>query len=468
VAATLLCAGKKKPMNLKKIALIFGVVLVLAAIVGFTVYQSQKNVVAVQTARVQKGDLNSVVSGSGEIKPKTFTNVGALAFGQITRLYVHEGDHVKRGQPLAQVDNTQPTANVAAGRAGVQASRTDAVAADAGYKTAVADLARAKADEQQKRLDYERAKGLYDQQLIAKADFDAKDAAYQASASGLQQAEARIAQTRAQMESANQRISQASAQLTATSDVLHKTSYVAPYDGVVTSLPVREGETVVMGIQNAPGSTLMTVADMSVVTAEIKVDETDIINVRMGQPAEVTIDAVPGQKFKAHVTEIGNNAMLRSTGVSTSQSNSASEEAKDFKVVVTLENPPENLRPGLSATAKITTATRQNALTIPIQALTVRNKKELEAKPASDAVQAAAPPSKAKEEDQQGVFVIRNKKAVFIPVKTGIAGTTDIEVTDGLKDGDEIVSGSYRVLRTLRNNASVKIDNSSPTKDENK
>lgn len=453
-------------MNGKKIAVALAIVVVLAGIVGFTIYQSRKNVVAVQTAKVQKGDLQSVVSGSGEIKPKTYTNVGALAFGQITHLYVHEGEQVKKGQPLAQVDNVQSSANVAAGRAAVQASRTDAVAADAAYKTAIADLERAKADEEQKRLDYQRAQGLYNQQLIAKQDFDLKKATYEASASGLQQAQAHIAQTKAQLESANLRVGQSSAQLTATSDVLHKTSYVAPYDGIVTSLPVREGETVVMGIQNAPGSTLMTVADMSVVTAEIKVDETDIINVKMNQPAEVTIDALPGKKFPAHVTEIGDNAMLRSTGVSTSQSSSASEEAKDFKVVVTLDDPPKDLRPGLSATAKITTDSRKNVLSIPIQALTVRNKKELEQKSASGSVQAAAPPSKTKDEDQQGVFVLRNGKAVFVPVKAGIAATTDIEVLDGLKEGDEIVTGSYRVLRSLKNNTSVKVDNSAPVKDQ--
>jgi len=454
-------------MNLKKIALIFGVILLLAGIVGFTIYQSQKNVVAVQTGRVQKtAELASVVSGSGEIKPKTYANIGALAFGQITHLYVHEGDKVKRGQLLAQVDNIQPSANVAASRANLEAAKTDAIAGQAAYDTAVADLARAKADEEQKRFDYQRGKGLYDQQLIAKSDWDVRVSAYEASASGLKQAQAHIAQTKAQLESSNQRVAQANAQLRAMSDVLNKTEYNAPYDGIVSSLPVREGETVVMGIQNSPGSTLMTVADMSVVTAEVKVDETDIINVKMGQPAEVSIDALPGKKFKAHVTEIGDNAMLRSTGVSTSQSSSASEEAKDFKVVVTLDSPPDNLRPGLSATAKVTTATRSSVLSIPIQALTVRNKRELEQQPASSgAVEAAAPPTKDKDQDQQGVFVIRNRKAVFVPIKTGIAGTTDIEVLEGLKEGDEIVTGSYRVLRSLRNNAGVKIDNSVPTKD---
>src|SRR5262249_34855199 len=160
--------------------------------------------------------------------------------------------------------------------------------------------------------------------------------------------------------------------LTRAADVLQKTVYAAPYAGVITNLPVREGETVVIGIQNAPGSTLMTLADMSVITAEVKVDETDIVNVKLGQPAELSIDAIPKSSFKAVVTEIGNNAIVRSTGVSTSQQTSASQEAKDFKVVVTLQNPPEDLRPGLSATAKITTGTRSAALSIPIQALTVR------------------------------------------------------------------------------------------------
>jgi HlyD family secretion protein len=247
---------------------------------------------------------------------------------------------------------------------------------------------------------------------------------------------------------------------------------VAPFDGVITNLPVREGETVVIGIQNAPGSTLMTLADMSVITAEVKVDETDIVNVKLGQEAEVTIDAMPKKVFHGKVSEIGNNAVVRSTGVSTSQSNIASQEAKDFKVVVTLTDPPENLRPGLSTTAKITTATKKEALSIPIQALTIRQRGDLEEKGKGvkdkSAVQAASPQisaAKAKEE-LQGVFVIRNKKAVFVPVETGIAGTTEIEITNGLKEGDEIITGSYKVLRTLKNGAAVKVDNSAPKKEE--
>jgi HlyD family secretion protein len=206
----------------------------------------------------------------------------------------------------------------------------------------------------------------------------------------------------------------------------------------------------------------MTIADVSVITAEVKVDETDIVNVKLGQAAEVSIDAIPKQRFKGVVTEIGNNAILRSTGVSTAQTTSSSQEAKDFKVVLALDNPPEEVRPGLSATAKITTATRKNALTIPIQALTVRQKGDLEPEK-KGGVQAASKPDpaaeKARKEEIQGVFAVANGKAVFRKVDTGITGATDIEVVTGLKDGDEIVTGSYKAIRTIRNETKVKVNN---------
>ncbi len=452
----------------KKAAIGVGAILLLAAIVGFTVYQSRKNVVTVQTGKAQVEDLAAVVSGSGEIKPKTYVNVSANAFGKITRLFVREGDHVKKGQLLAQLENVQSSADVAATRASLEAARTDAIAAAAALKTAQANLARSQADDDRAKLDWVRAQGLYKDALIAKADYDAKKAAWEAAEAGIAQSQAQIAQSRAQLDSAQGRITQNQANLRRVTDVLDKTYYFAPYDGLVTNLPVREGETVVIGIQNSPGSTLMTIANMSIITAEVKVDETDIVNVQLGQPAEVTIDAIPNQSFKGIVTEIGNNAVVRSTGVSTSQQTIASEEAKDFKVVVTLSKPPDNLRPGLSTTAKITTATRQDALAIPIQALTVRRASELqESKPGKGSVQAASLPLAGNSDDKkeiQGVFVIRNRRAVFVPVETGISGTTDIEVLKGLQKGDEIVTGSYKVLRTLRNGASVRIDNSVPKK----
>jgi len=455
----------------KKVWLAVGAVVVVAGIIFFSIQQSRKGVVTVQTGKVVRQELTSLVTASGEIRPKTFVNVGANAMGKIVHLYVKEGDHVKKGQLLAQLENVQPAADVNAAQASLTAAEADYTAGVATLNTNIADLDRAKADLEQKLYDWKRAEGLYKSQLIAKKDYDASKNAYEGAVSGLTQAKARIAQAKAAAEAYNRRIAVQKANLIHVNDVLSKTEYRAPFDGVVTNLPVREGETVVMGIQNAPGSTLMTLADVSVITAEVKVDETDIVNVKLGQPVEVSIDAIPKKKFKGTVTEIGDNALLRSTGVSTSQSTGSTQEAKDFKVVVTLMEVPDGLRPGLSTTAKITTATRANALTIPIQALTIREKGDLVPKKKNkdkSAVAAAEKPEdvKAAKEEVQGVFAIRDGKARFVPVQTGVTGTTEIEVLDGLKEGDEIVTGSYKTLRTIKPDTKVKIDNSAPKKEK--
>ncbi len=455
--------------RVKKIAIVAGAAVLILAGVGIAIRQAKKGVITVQTGKAQKMDLAAIVSASGEIKPKTYVNIGANAFGKITRLYVKEGDRVKRGQLLAQLENVQSTADVNATRASLEAAQTDAMAAEAAQNTSLADLARAKSDVEKARLDWERTQALYKDALIAKQEYDSQKAAWQSAEAALTQAQARVAQAKAQKDSANRHIAQTQANLARVSDVLQKTVYSAPFDGVITNLPVREGETVVIGIQNSPGSTLMTLADMSVITAEVKMDETDIVNVRIGQPAEVTIDAIAKKVFHGVVSEIGDNAIVRSTGVATSQQTSASQEAKDFKVVVTLTDPPGNLRPGLSTTAKVTTATRPQALTVPIQALTVRQRKDLNPKPNQDgSVQAAGPvhPQANAKEELQGVFVIRKGKAEFVQVDTGIAGTTDIEVLSGVQEGDEIVTGSYKVLRTLRPGTSIKIDNAAPKKED--
>ncbi len=456
---------------MKKVSIGIAILVVLGAVVFFTL-KAQGNAPAVQIGMAAKQDLTTVVSASGEIKPKTFVNLGANAFGKIVKLHVKEGDRVKRGQLVAQLENVQSSADVAAQRAGVTANTTDAQAAVAGLHTAEADLIRARADAQRTRLDYQRAEGLFKDQLISKADYDSRKAADEVAQAQVAQAEARIAQNKAQTESAQGRIMQARATLTRASDQLSKTQYVAPFDGVVTNLPVREGETVVVGIQNSPGSTLMTIADMSIITAEVKVDETDIVNVKLGQIADVVIDAIPNKTFTGHVSEIGNNAVLRSSGLSTSQTTAGSQEAKDFKVVVTLDNPPENLRPGLSTTAKITTAQKADTLAIPIQALTIRTPSDLAAKgkPGDKPPSPASNEKQKKEEEIQGVFKVSHQggtlKVTFVPVKTGITGSTDIEVTDGLKPGDEIVTGSYKVLRTLKNGATVKKESVTAKKEE--
>lgn len=446
-----------------KAFLIAGGAIAAGALVAFTVVRAQSGYTKVVTARVLRHNLVSIVSGTGQIKPKTYVNVGATAFGRITHLYVKEGDRVKKGQILATIENVQAQSGVDAQQASIRSAQTDIASYVAAEKTAEATIAHSEADLEQKRMDWQRAQELYKDQLIARQDFDSKKAAYDTAVATLAESQAALVQAKAQTASARGRYSTALATLRSDYDVLNKTVSSAPFDGIVTNMPVREGETVVVGIQNAQGSTLMTLADMSVITAEVKVDETDIVNVALGQPADVTVDALPGVVFKGHVSEVGDQALLRSTGIATSQTTTGAEEAKDFKVVVTLDDPSSQLRPGLSATAKITTARRQDTLVIPIQALTVRNPATLSGKTASTASTDAALSDGSADPGVQGVFLLHSERGKlrveFAPVTTGITGATDIEVTNGLRQGDEIVIGPYMTLRTLKNGAAVKRDN---------
>jgi HlyD family secretion protein len=460
---------------LKKIIFIILGVLVVAGIVTLTIVRAQAGYTKVMTAKVLRQDLVSTVSGTGQIKPKTYVNVGAEALGRITHLYVKEGDHVHKGQELATIENVQQKANVNGQEAAIAAANTDIAADIAAEKTQEAAVAHAKADLEQKKLDYARAQALYSAQVMSKQDFDAKKMAYDTDVATLAQSEAAVAQAKAQTASARGHMNTQQADLTANVDLYKKTIAIAPFDGLVTNLPVREGETVVPGIQDTNGSVLMTLADVSVITAEVKVDETDIVNVALGQPADVTVDAIPGKVFKGHVTEVGDQALLRSTGVATSQTTSGQEEAKDFKVVITLDSPNSELKPGLSTTAKIVTATRENAVIIPIQALAMRNPNAkpgqspgaVSADPTTNG--AAADPSQDPDE-KQGVFVIRDDKgklrAHFIPVTTGITGLTNIQVLSGVQPGDEIVTGPFHVLRDLKDNALIKRDNTLVTPKE--
>ena len=459
----------------KKVLIGVAAVVVVAVIVLVSINQANKGVVTVQTAKVANQDtLISQVTASGEIKPTTYTNVTAQGFGRITEILVKEGDHIKKGDKLLLQENVQANADVQAQDAAINSTESGVLAAQASYKAAQADLLQQRANLEKAKLDNERGQGLFKDGLIPKQDYDQRKTAYDAAVAGVAASEARVQALNAQLAQARAQVNQSRAVLVHTKDILQKTVYVSPINGIVSYLPVRIGEYVVTGIQNANGSFLMTLSDMSVVTAEVKVDETDIVNVKIGQDADVTIDAVPGKIFKGKVTEIGSQAVLRSSGLATTQSTTSTQEAKDFKVVVTLAEPPENLRPGLSTTAKIKTAEKKNVVAIPIQALAVRTRKDLEEaaknakKGGSSSVTLAAPPPPAptdpKKDEVQGVFVVHGKEAIFRPVETGIAGVTDIEVTKGLQPGDEIVIGSYKALRTLKPQASIKIDNTAPKK----
>jgi HlyD family secretion protein len=452
---------------MKKILLIILAVVVVAGLLAFFIYRQQAGYTKVLTAKITRQELATIVSGTGQIKPKTYANLGATAMGRVTHLYVKEGDTVKKGQTVATIENVQQQSGVTGQQAAIAAAKTDIASYIAAEKTAEANVEKAKADLEQKRLDWERAQSLYSAGILAKQDYDAKKAAYDTDVASLNQCVAALNQAKAQTDSARGHLGTQVATLRSYQNALDLTMAVAPFDGIVTNEPVREGETVVEGIQNTQGSTFMTLADMSVVTAEVKVDETDIVNIRIGQEAEVTVDALPGKVFKGHVTLAGDQALLRSTGMATLQSTTGTEEAKDFKVIVTLDAPTSELRPGLSTTAKITTAHKQNVLTLPIQALTMHNPDDDKANN-KDNVQAASASTHAaaKSAPVQGVYVLENKtgklRAKFVPVTTGITGATDIEVLSGLTEGQEIVTGPYKTLRSLKNSSLVKRDTTKP------
>jgi HlyD family secretion protein len=461
---------------------VIGLVVAVVAVGGTvaSVRWSQSAQVTVQTAIANRGDLTSIVTASGEVKPKTYTNLGANAQGRVMELMVKEGDHVHKGQVVARIESIQATADVEQQRATIASAEADSTASEAGLKmqddtikTQRATIDRTKADLDLARINNDRYVQLFKAGVVAQADLDQRKSTYDSQVAGLREAELRLdqlisqrVQTVANLQSAQRRVTQAQAGLTRLADILEKHDVVTTSDGIVTTLPVQIGETVVPGIQNSAASSIMTVADMSLVTAEVHVDETDIVNLQIGQKADVTIDAIPDRKFSGRITEIGNEAILRSTGQVASASATSSTEAKDFKVLVTLDNPPQEIRPGLSCTAKIVTATRKDVLAIPIQALTVRQKGDLEdAAPAKrqqkdtgqTPLDLAA--QKQRKEEVTGIFVLVNQKAEFRKVETGISGSTDIEVLSGIQPGEQIVIGSYQTIRTMRPGARVKVDN---------
>jgi HlyD family secretion protein len=451
-------------MTTKKKLLIAAIgVIAVSSTVGYSIVARNRGVVAVQAGRVVRQDLTQTVSANGEIKPKKYVNVSSNMMGRIVRLPVKEGDHVRGGELLVQLESIQSEADVSAAEASLDAAGTEVEgmaasirSGEAAITSAKAEITRSEADLARAKQNFDRAERMSKEGLIAKetyervkADYDISAAQLSATKSRLAQAEAQLAQILKQRDGTSLRIAQQRAQLTRARDQFSKTTIRSTLDGIITYLPVNEGEIAIVGVQNQPGTVLMTIADMSVITAEVKVDETDIVNVKIGQEAKIKVDALGDRELMGHVSEVGNSALTRTGGTATTTAG-GSQEAKDFKVVVTLDNPPPELRPGLSATATIVTATRQRALTAPIQALTIR---EFDDESKKDSAEKAK-----KKIEKEGVFTINNGVALFRQVKTGITGTTDIEILEGIAENDEIVTGPYQVLRTLKDNTRVKIE----------
>ncbi|MCW5966540.1 MAG: efflux RND transporter periplasmic adaptor subunit [Bryobacterales bacterium] len=460
--------------------IIIGVVVV--TVVGGAIYGGikyrQGKAEKVQTARIAKQDVVSLVTATGEIRPLNYINIGANAQGRITDLLVKEGDRVNRGQILAKLESVQPRAQLTAQEASARGTEAEAAAQEAAVRaasdtmeSAEAAVGRTQAQLEQARQDFERSKQLFEGKLVSKQEYDARKSAYDVALASVKEAEAALSRAEAQQRQAaaslsasQRRITAAKAEVTRIQDLVERTYAISPLDGMVTNLPVKTGEIVVPGIQNSAASLIMTIADMSVITAEVKVDETDIINVQLGQVADITIEAFPDKVFKGKVIEIGNTAILRSSGLASSQSQISSDEAKDFKVVVAMEAPPATMRPGLSCTVKIVTSKQENVLALPLQALTARTKGDLLKRDGKKEEGPVTDPKLSAElkEELQGAFVVKDGKADFVEVTTGVTGTTEIEVLSGLKEGDEVIIGPYRSLRTLRNETRVEVDNKKP------
>ena len=394
----------------RRTKIILGVIaLVVVGLVtaGF-VSRRGKDVTAVTMAKVEAMNLTSKVTANGRIDAKRKVDLSANVMGQIVNLAVREGDTVKKGTFLLQIDQKQLAASADSAAASLQALFSDR------------DAARANLAEAERN--YQRAQTNYNAKIIPLADLER-------TRSLLDGAQANVA-------SAERRIDQARANVAAARDTLSKTTMRAPMDGIVTALPVEEGEVAVIGTMNNPGTKLLTIADMSVVEAVMEVDETDIPNVKVGQHANVTIDAYPNKTFSGLVTEVGSSPIVRNNGLG-----GGGTEAVNFEVKIQVENPPADVRPGFSASADIITGTRTKVVAIPIQALIVREK------PGTGG---------GKPQDEEGVFVHQNGTAKFVPVKTGLSGESSIEITSGLRAGQQIITGPFKALRDINDGSKVK------------
>jgi HlyD family secretion protein len=449
-----------------KLLIAAGLVVAISAPGGYYYYTLNNGVTSVQTGHVVRQDLKQTVSANGEIKPKKYVNISSNAMGRIVRMPVKEGDHVRAGDLLIRLESIQSEADVRAAEAGLDAAgvELEGMAAqvrsnEAAINSAKAEITRSEADLTRAKQDLDRADMMFKEGLISKEQHDRSKSDYAIAAATLNSAHAHLTQAEAQAaasikqrDGTSMRIAQERSTLVRAKDQFSKTTITSPLDGIITYLPVNEGEIAIIGVQNTPGTVLMTIADMSVITAEVRVDETDIVNVKIGQEAQIKVDALGNRTLKGHVSELGNSAMNRNGSTSSNNTSSTSQEAKDFKVVVTLDEPPPELRPGLSCTATIVTATTQHTLTAPIQALTIREFDDPAQTPSG------ADANNKKKIEKEGVFTIKNGAAFFRPVKTGVTGTTDIEVLDGLQEKEEIVTGPYQALRTLQDNMKIKVE----------
>jgi HlyD family secretion protein len=393
----------------KRTLIVLGVILVIALIIVFNLRSQREKTVKVTVAKVGTTDLTSIISASGEVKPKKNVEISALVPGRIIKIGVKEGDIVKAGDFLLKLDSTQYEALAEGNRASIRSFRAQLIQEEARFR--------------KDKGAYERQKRLFDEQLISFDQLETAKLQYDVSA--------------AQVRGIKSQIENAEASLKSTMDNLNKTTFVSPIDGMITSLRVEEGEMAIIGTMNNPGTVLLTIADLSVMEVEVEVDETDVFGVQLDQAANVRVDAYPDTVFKGKITEIGSSALQKTTA--------ATQESKDFKVVVTLDDPAHKLKPGLSASADVITAEKKGVLAVPISSLVLREKP-------------AEGKDKKSGEEEEGVFAVEAGRVKFRTVVKGITGGMNIEIVSGLKEGQEIVTGPYNALRELKDGTLIKSD----------
>ncbi len=436
----------------KKISIGVGVVVLLAAMVGANFYFKREKGVVVTVEPVKARDLQAIVSASGKIQAKRFVNMSAVQMGRVTKLAVEEGDRVRAGQFLLQIDPNTLRGTVQRSEAAVAAAQSGLQQARVGVETARANLALAQ--DQAKRQ-----RELWKQGLTTRAELDEAE-------STLKVRQTELAARETEVANREQMIRQELATLSTNKYNLDQVTLLAPFDGIVTRRNIEEGENVVVGTMNNAGTQLLTIADMSVIEAEVEVDETEIPTVRIGQSAKITIDALPGRTFTGKVTEIGNSPLQ------TTAQTQAGQQATNFKVTVQIDGQIDEARPGFTCSAEITTATRKNVLTVPIQAMAVRElvydregkivraprEKNRRSRSPEPSVSAAELPAGQTRKESEGVFLLRDGAVVFVPVKTGIAGDKYFEVLEGLKAGDQVVTGPFNSVRNLKDGDEARVE----------
>jgi len=450
-------------MSRKKIIIAVVVVLVLGAAVAANVYYRRETGITVTAEAIRARDLEALVSASGRIQPKKQVNISANRMGRVTRLAVEEGQRVKEGQFLLEIDPRQLEGQLQRSVAGVAAAESGLQGARLSVQQAEINLEQAQTSLELARQNLKRQQDLWKGELTTREALERAQNEVTLRETDVKARQQDIKSRQQEIQTREQQIKQEQAGLSTTRYDLTQITITSPIDGIIVRRNIEEGETAVVGTMNNAGSNLLTVADMSVLEAEVEVDETDIPTVALGQEAKVTIDAVPDRTFRGRVTEIGNSPIQAAQ-------NTGQRQATTFRVVITIEEDVPDVRPGFTCTAEITTATRKNVTAVPIQALTVRellfdpkgaivreDRRRASATPASTSNE---PPPGHTRKETEGVFLLRDGAAVFTPVKTGVAGEQYFEVTEGLKIGDQVITGPFASVRALPDGEKVKLDQS--------